>query len=159
MTNVSPSVAEMVFKTGTESMAFRTDYRRRCHYYYEPENSCRLGELRPTDKTKVCLDCPFWSNLDVLYGDITGRVIQPTYEWWREEWVRSQIQYAKERMEDYVKLHSEPDPLVAVPAPQSTYKLTRMLGSSFPTYVGVMIAVTLVNILSITLYCFMVGIL
>jgi hypothetical protein len=54
----------------------------------------------------VCKDCPLFSTHDALYENITGQQIEPTYEWWYEQWVKGYnglaIPYAFERMLTYV---------------------------------------------------------
>lgn len=69
---------------------------------YLADGTCRATSYWGTDSQRtVCTNCPVWSGFDVLYENITGREIEQTYDWWRNEWIEHGIPYAKERMTDH----------------------------------------------------------
>ena len=85
-------------------------HRGVCSSYFT-NGACRVGTKRSRHgRYVVCTNCPVWRELDVLYENITGREVEQTYDWWREEWIEYGLPYALERMTDHVP---ENEPVIA----------------------------------------------
>ena len=84
--------------------------RDRCdHYLYDLNRDRHCHADRPRSyigPMSICSDCPIFSEHDAMYENITGREVEPTYEWWYKQWVEGYhgltIPYALERLLDYV---------------------------------------------------------
>jgi len=77
-------------------------YRGTCAYFRSGSMICRVDHANQRhQKIKVCSNCTTFTSLDVVYSDVYGVVITPTYDWWRAEWLRAGQPYAKDRMVDF----------------------------------------------------------
>lgn len=74
---------------------------------------CVLVRKIPNQKIKVCYNCPLWQTTDVTYEDLYDTHVLQTYNWWREEYIRTGQTYARDRMVDFIKTwQPEPEPPV-----------------------------------------------
>jgi hypothetical protein len=91
-----------------------TGSRDGCQHWYEPLNTCNLKREQVFDRIKTCSNCPLWTHTDAIYEDITKHRIMQTYDWWRNEFITSDIReaapYALDRMKDHVKTYVTPPP-------------------------------------------------
>lgn len=66
------------------------------------ESLIQCSNERGLKDFRTCDDCPRWS-LDLIYEAVYGRRVEQNYLWWRYEWIKYGLPYAKDRMLDYVE--------------------------------------------------------
>ena len=115
--------------------------RGTCNHYVGKTNNRQCIQKRNNRaEIHICHNCPRWSQADALYEEVTGRHVNATYDWWREEWIRGHnglaIEYAFERMLDHVTERPWPTPMVQAP------RLQHVSQAQFDTEVFVRLVVS-----------------
>jgi hypothetical protein len=89
------------------------DDHGKCHNWVPYINGgpkCSLVRHIPNQKIKICSNCPLWKTTDATYEDIYQARVLQTYDWWRNEYVRTGQTYARDRMVDFIRTMHDPQP-------------------------------------------------
>jgi len=100
-------------------------YRGTCNnnlHRMSGESYCNATRKEGTP-LKVCSNCLLWTVTDAIYEDLNKVVIEQTYEWWREEFIRTGNLYARDRMTD---LYETPTTIVVARVRAPTVTITQV---------------------------------
>lgn len=125
-----------------------TNNRGKCDYWQPSVTGCFRCSLiwrAPSQKVKICCDCPIWNPLDITFEEVYGECIQQTYDWWRDAWIRTGQTYAKDRMVDFVT--TQIDPPLRVSKPNLEAKKPVLSLAPLPASILAMLCVALVIVL------------